>query len=103
MTTKLRSFRFPEDKLKLLKEIAEREHNGNQTQALLEAIERYYLQLDPPVIQGYIRLDKTSPENGNNGCRQCKQTLDSGAWIAFYSDGTLDGAICGHCVEGEEE
>jgi len=36
--SKLRSFRFPEEKLERLKEIARRRHGNNQTRALLEAI-----------------------------------------------------------------
>lgn len=102
MTTKLRSYRFPEEKLKQLKELAERRHQDNQTQALLEAIDRYYADLHPAAIQGYIRLDRTNRLNGPNGCRQCKQSIESGAWVAIYADGTLDGVICEECVEDQE-
>ncbi len=97
--TKLRSFRFPEDKLELLREIAEREHNNNLTKALLEAIDRYYRELNPPVLQGYIRLDRFNELDGKEECQGCDQPLSPGTWIAVYSDGTVKGVLCDDCVE----
>lgn len=97
--TKLRSFRFPEEKIELLKEIAQRKHNNNQTQALLEAIDRYYQEINPPSVQGYIRIDRVHDLNGEEGCPGCNQSLGSGAWIAVYSDGTVKGVLCDDCVE----
>jgi len=96
---KLRSFRFPEEKLKLLKELAERRHDNNKTQALLEAIDRYYEELNPPSLQGYIRIDQIHDLNGNENCPGCNQSLGSGAWIAVYSNGTVKGMLCDDCVE----
>ncbi len=97
--TKMRSFRFPEDELERLKEIATRRHDDNQTQALLEAINRYYKELNPPSLQGYIRIDRISNLNGNEGCPGCGQSESAGAWVAVYSDGTLKGVLCDDCVE----
>jgi len=97
--SKLRSFRFPEEKLKLLKEIAELKHDNNQTQALLEAIDRYYKELNPLSVQGYIRIDRIQDLNGEDGCPGCEQSLGSGAWVAVYSDGTVKGMLCDDCVE----
>jgi hypothetical protein len=98
MTT-LRSFRFPEEGLERLKEIAERRHDNNQTQALLEAIDRYYQELNPPALQGYIRIDRVQDLNGEEGCPGCEDSLGSGAWVAVYSDGTVKGVLCDECVE----
>lgn len=97
--SKMRSFRFPEEKLELLKEIAERRHDNNQTQALLEAIDRYYKELNPPAVQGYIRLDRINELDGKDGCPGCDQLPSSGAWIAVYSNGTVRGVLCDDCVE----
>ncbi len=97
--TKLRSFRFPEDKLQLLKKIAKRRHDNNQTQALLEAIERYYKELAPPSLQGYIRIDRIHKLNLKDDCPGCGQSESKRAWIAVYSDGTVKGVLCDDCVE----
>ncbi len=97
--TKMRSFRFPEEKLEQLKEIAERMHDGNQTQAILEAIDRYHKELTPPRLQGYIRIDRIQDLNGEEGCPGCGKSLGSGAWVAVYSDGTVKGVLCDDCVE----
>lgn len=97
--TILRSFRFPEDKLAKLQEIAAQEHDHNQTQALLEAIDRYYKDLHPPAVQGYIRIDRINDLEGEEGCPGCDHSLESGAWIAVYSDGTVRGVLCDDCVE----
>jgi hypothetical protein len=97
--TRLCSFRFPEEKLELLKEIAKRKHNNNQTQALLEAIDRYYEELNPPKVQGYIQIDRIQSLNGDESCSGCDQFPDSGAWIAVYSNGTVKGVLCDDCVE----
>ena len=97
--SKLRSFRFPEEKLKLLKEIAESRHDNNQTQALFEAIDHYYQELNPLSVQGYIRIDRIQDLNGEKNCHDCEQSLGSGAWIAVYSDGTVKGLLCDDCVD----
>ena len=97
--SKLRSFRFPEEKLERLKEIARRRHGNNQTRALLEAIDRYYGELNPPSLQGYIRIDRLSDLNGDQACPGCDQSPGPGAWIAVYSDGTVKGVLCDDCVE----
>lgn len=97
--SKLRSFRFPEEKLKLLKEIAESRHDNNQTQALFEAIDLYYQELNPLSVQGYIRIDRIQDLNGEENCQGCEQSLGSGAWTAIYSDGTVKGLLCDDCVE----
>lgn len=97
--SKLRSFRFPEEKLKLLKEIAESRHDNNQTQALFEAIDHYYQELNPLSVQGYIRIDRIQDLNGEENCHDCEQSLGSGAWIAVYSDGTVKGLLCDDCVD----
>jgi hypothetical protein len=96
--SKLRSFRFPEGKLALLQEIAECKHEGNQTQAVLEAIDRYYQQLNPPVLQGYVHLDRVS--NGEEiDCSGCNRPQRKEAWIAVYSNGSVKGVLCDDCVE----
>lgn len=97
--TKMRSFRFPEEELEFLKEIAKRRHNNNQTQALLEAIDRYYEELNPPSLQGYIRIDRVHNLNGGEDCPGCRQSETPGAWIAVYSNGTVKGVLCDNCVE----
>lgn len=96
--SKLRSYRLPEEKLALLKEIAGREHEGNQTQAVLEAIDRYYQQLNPPVLQGYIQLDRVS-NGGEEDCSGCNRPQSKEAWIAVYSNGSVKGVLCDDCVE----
>jgi predicted DNA-binding protein len=98
---KMRSFRFPEEKLELLKEIAERRHDNNQTQALIEAIDHYYQELNPLSVQGYIRIDRIHDLNGDEDCPGCEQSLGSGAWVAVYSDGTVKGVLCDDCVEAD--
>lgn len=95
----MRSFRFPEDKLALLKEIAERKHNNNQTEALLEAINRYYDQIDPPALHGYIRIDRVNNVNGKEDCPACGSSEKASEWVAVYSDGTLKGGLCDDCVD----
>jgi hypothetical protein len=97
--TKMRSFRFTEEKLELLKKIAERRHDNNQTQALLEAIDRYYGELNPPSLQGHIRIDHIHDLNGEDDCPGCGQSEGERAWIAVYSDGTIKGVFCDDCVE----
>ncbi len=97
--SKMRSFRFPEEKLELLKEIAERRYDNNQTQALFEAIDHYYQELNPLSVQGYIRIDRIHDLNGEEECSGCEQSLGSRAWIAVYSDGTVKGMLCDKCME----
>jgi hypothetical protein len=97
--TKLRSFRFPEDKLARLKEIAKRKHDNNQTQALMEAIDRYYKELTPPTLQGFIRIDRMSSVNLEDDCPGCGGSESDRGWIAVYSDGTVRGVLCDECVE----
>lgn len=97
--SKMRSFRFPEEKLELLKEIAERRHDNNQTQALLEAIDHYYQELNPLSVQGYIHIDRIHDLNGEEDCPGCEQSLGSETWVAVYSDGTVKGVLCDDCVE----
>ncbi len=97
--SKMRSFRFPEEKLELLKEIAERRYDNNQTQALFEAIDHYYQELNPLSVQGYIRIDRTHNLNGEEECSGCEQLLGSRVWIAVYSDGSVKGMLCDKCME----
>lgn len=97
--SKMRSFRFTEEKLELLKEIAERWYDNNQTQALFEAIDHYYQALNPLSVQGYIRIDRIHDHNGEDECSVCEQSLDSGACVAIYSDGSVKGMLCDECVE----
>jgi hypothetical protein len=99
VVTRLCSFRFPEEKYELLKEIAEDRHDSNQTQALLEAIGRYHKELYPPSVQGYIRIDRIHDLSGEEECPGCDQRVGSGAWIAVYSNGTVRGMLCDDCVE----
>lgn len=96
--SKMRSFRFPEDKLDLLKEIAERKHDDNQTQALCAAIDHYYEELFPLPVQGYIRVDRINNHNGEGKCFDCDKSLSSEAWVAIYPDGTVKGVLCDDCV-----
>lgn len=96
--TRLCSFRFPEEKYALLKKIAEERHDNNQTQALLEAIDRYYMELNPPSVQGYIRIDQVYDRNVEADCPGCDQRIGTGAWVAVYSDGTVRGILCDDCV-----
>lgn len=96
--SKLRSFRFPEEKLELLKEIAEREHDGNQTQAVLAALERYHQELNPPILRGYIQLDHVF-DSGDEDCAGCDGPKGKAAWIAIYSNGSVKGILCDECVE----
>ena len=97
--SKLRSFRFPEEKLDLLKAIAERKHNNNQTQALCEAIDHYYKELNPLSVHGYIHVDRIHDLKREEDCSGCEQSLGSKAWVAVYSDGTMKGMLCDKCVE----
>lgn len=97
--SKLRSFRFPEEMLVKLKEIAKRRHDNNQTQALIEAIDRYYKDLTPPSLQGYIQLDRIFRRNIREDCPGCGQSESEKGWIAVYSDGTVKGVLCEDCVE----
>ena len=97
--TKLCSFRFPEEKIALLKEIAKRKHDNNQTQALIEAIDRYYKELNPPSLQGYIKIDRVLSLNGKDDCPGCGHSKSERAWIAVYSDGTVKGVLCDDCVK----
>jgi len=97
--TKMQSFRFPEEKLERLKEIAERMHDGNQTQAILEAIDRYHKELNPPRLQGYIQLDRVYNSNEKESCPGCNRLDAKGSWIAVYSNGVVKGMICDDCVE----
>ena len=97
--TKLRSFRFPEDKLEQLKEIAKRRHQNNQTHALMEAIDRYYEELTPKLLQGYIQLDRIHNLNIRDDCPGCGGSESERGWIAVYSDGTVKGVLCDDCVE----
>jgi hypothetical protein len=98
--TKMRSFRFPSKKLEQLIEIADCMHDGNQTQAILEAIDRYHTALNPPRLQGYIQLDRVS--NGNEGdCPGCKRSDAKRSWIAVFSNGSVKGVLCDDCVDAE--
>jgi hypothetical protein len=97
--SKLRSFRFPEDKLERLKEVAKRKHDNNQTQALMEAIDRYYKEITPPSLQGYIRIDRMNRLILHDDCPGCGASESEGGWIAVYSDGTVKGVLCDECVE----
>ncbi len=97
--SKMRSFRFPEEKLDLLKVIAERNHDNNQTRALIEAIDQYYKVLNPLSVQGYIRIDRVHDLNGEGKCSGCEKSLGPEAWVAIYSDGNTKGVICDECVE----
>lgn len=97
MTT-LRSFRFPVDKLALLKEIAERNHGGNQTQALIEAINRYHRELEPASIQGYVRIDRLRDSEGQARCPGCGESHRPRRWVAIRSDGTVKGVFCDDCA-----
>ena len=96
---KMRSFRLPEKELKSLKEIAARRHHNNQTQALLEAINRYRELLNPPALQGYVRIDRLKKPGAHEDCRSCRQPDASGAWVAIYSNGTVKGVLCDKCVK----
>jgi len=100
--TVLRSFRFPEEKLLLLKKIADRNHEGNQTQALIEAIDRYHKELEPVSVQGYIRLDRVVTSGGETECVGCGQPRRRGTWVAVRSDGTVQGVFCDECAKSEE-
>lgn len=100
--TILRSFRFPREKLEVLKEIAEHNHGGNQTQALIEAIDRYHKELEPVWVQGYIRLDRVKDTNREAGCAGCGQSKRSGTWVAVRSDGTVRGVFCDECADAGE-
>lgn len=95
----LRSFRFPEEDLRKLKQIADEHHGGNQTQALLVALERYYSELTPPSVDGYIRLDRVSPTDNAPSCPVCGASRGERTWVAIRSDGTLKGLLCDACVE----
>ena len=98
MMSILRSFRLPEQKLGLLREIAERNHGGNQTQALIEAINRYHRELEPASVQGYIRIDRVKDLDREAGCPGCGQSRRPGRWVAIRSDGTVKGVFCDDCV-----
>lgn len=97
--TRMRSFRFPEDSLRQLQEIAKRKHDDNQTQALLEAIDRYYQELNPPKLQGYIRLDRVQDGHASGKCPGCSRPETERTWIAVYSNGSMKGVLCDECVE----
>ena len=97
--TILRSFRFPEAALRMLKEIADRRHEGNQTQALIEAIERYYGEIKPVSVQGYVRIDRIKHGDSQTGCVACGQSSRPVRWVAIRSDGTVKAGFCDECVE----
>jgi hypothetical protein len=97
--SKLRSFRFPENTLARLKEIAKRKHDNNQTQALITAIDHYYKELAPASLQGYVRIDRMNPVSLEDDCPGCGGSESEGGWIAVYSDGTVKGVLCDECVE----
>jgi hypothetical protein len=101
--TKMRSFRFPEEELEQLREIAEQFHDGNQTRALMEAVNRYHRDLFPPSLQGYIQLDRVMDGQRNVVCPGCGHLKTMGNWIAVYSDGSVKGVLCDDCVEVDEE
>ena len=83
----------------MLKEIAERNHGGNQTQAIIAAIDRYYKELEPASVQGYIRIDRVKDRDAKAGCPGCGQSRRPGTWVAVRSDGTVKGVICDDCVD----
>lgn len=95
---KMRSFRIPERELNFLKEIAARKHENNQTQALLEAINRYHQELHPPSLQGYVRIDRLKETDATGDRSGCRHADASGAWVAVYSNGTVKGVLCDKCV-----
>lgn len=96
--TKMRSFRLPQAQLDQLKELASRRHEDNQTQALLEAIDRYYRALHPPDLQGYVRLDRVSDGVGER-CANCERTDIDARWLAVYSNGMLKASLCDECAQ----
>lgn len=98
--TSLRSFRFPPKHLTMLKEIADRYHGGNQTQALIEAVERYHKQLNPVLVHGYVRLDRVVDADAE--CARCGRSRPSRRWIAVLSDGSVQGVYCSECAEAGE-
>lgn len=95
----MRSFRLPEKELKYLREIAARRHHNNQTQALLEAINRYHAELHPPALQGYVRIDRLKAAKAAGDRSGCRHADASGAWVAVYSNGTVKGVLCDKCVK----
>jgi hypothetical protein len=97
--SKLRSFRFPENTIARLKEIAKRKHDNNQTQALIKAIDRYYKEVAPVSLQGYVRIDRINRLGLQDDCPGCGASESEGGWIAVYSDGTVKGVLCDDCVE----
>jgi hypothetical protein len=97
--TKMRSFRFPEKELEQLREISELFHSGNQTRALIEAVNRYHKDLFPPSLQGYVRLDRVMDGQREVECPGCGYLKNIGTWIAVYSDGSVKGILCDDCVE----
>lgn len=97
MTT-MRSFRFPEETLAQLRELANCKHKGNQTQALIKAVDGYYRTLKPVVLQGYIQVDRVPDVQEAERCSGCSELTPDGAWIAVYSDGTYKGVLCNDCV-----
>ncbi len=96
--TKMRSFRLPQDQLDQLKQLASRRHDDNQTQALLEAIDRYYQDLNPPRLQGYVRLDRVSRGSART-CANCERSAVEANWLAVYSNGTVKGSLCDECAQ----
>lgn len=97
--TILRSFRFPDAALRMLKEIADRKHEGNQTQALIEAIERYHEEMNPVSVEGYVRIDRMKDRASKTGCAACGQSSHPVRWVAIRSDGTVKAGFCDECVE----
>lgn len=95
----LRSFRFPENDLVKLKEVADLSHGGNQTQALIEALDRYHRELKPASVQGYIRVDRVTTTERSASCTGCGESPRARTWVAIRSDGTVKGPLCDACVE----
>ncbi len=95
----LRSFRFPEEDLLKLKELADTNHGGNQTQALIEALDRYHKELKPVSVDGYVRLDRVVPTENTAACAGCGESRRDRPWVAVRSDGTFKGLLCDACVE----
>jgi len=74
-------------------------HGGNQTQALIEALERYHKELKPASVEGYIRLDRVTATKITPTCPGCGDSRQDRTWVAIRSDGILNGVLCDDCVE----
>ena len=99
--TKMHSFRLPKDVTMVLRQLADRHHGGNQTRAVIEAILHYHAELNPPICQGYVQVNRTPGNGKDNVCAHCSGPLSESVWMAVYSNGMMGDMLCAGCVQDD--